>query len=909
MIEFPQTERPPRGGSDTWDTVAAGVILVGELFSAQANVAAADFKGSQGQLAALESQWRGAVWSGGAAVHAAPPPPATAPAERVAAVPQHFDLTVQGRIFRVNVAALQPPPLGPALFAGPQLADLTVQGMVHGQPPRTVEPPPLRRALTAAPQQLDGSLQAQVFRAPPAEVIEPDVPATAATFHLGTHELAVRDGQFRGWVRGQTPPTAVVLDPPPIRPFRGAPQAADLTVQGRVRMALSAALIRPPNRPELFASPQHVDLTLQGRVQASWPVQAPGLRAAFLARPQLLDETQQGAVWGPQPPTAVVQDPAPVAFLRGAPQQLDGTVQGRFRRQPPPNTPAGTHAASDFKGAQGQLAAIESQFRGAVRAGPVHFPVPVAQNPPQRPWASRNQENPEQRPSRVWAQVPPSADPATFGAIVKIDYAAKQGQLQVMDSQFRGALWRSAVHLPQFVAPGSPRGARRDLFASPQLTFYDRNPSRVIGQFPPSTAPTPPPLRPALVRVPQEMPALQRGSHVYGPVPPDPSDDKPQTAAEFRFGVHAKAILDSQFRGRIWGALPPSIDPPPPQHAFQLALPQVLPEQPKSSRWGPQPPDAPRNPPPLRPTFVGLPQQSPEQPPSWIHGVPPPPPPVPVITPRAFVSRNPQSPEQTFSRISGAWAQVLPVVLVEPPTNAAEFRFGTHAAYIHSLQTGGRIWRPIIDPPFLNWNVLAARDELENIQGAVWARSAVTPSVPPQISAKWAPVALGQELPPILPSWVRAGIIPTAEAPPLRPLRVAPQESPEQQPSFVRGPMPPDVERVAPPEGVFRFAQAQEGRQWNPSRIRAVWIPPPPLGFNPGPILTAGYRQEGDQQVIQPRLERLSAEFMPVPPTPSPYVGAIRYCVSVTPVRTVRVVQRFSTLPLERYSILILSRR
>jgi hypothetical protein len=839
------------------------------LLTPGANVAAADFKGVQGQLAVLQSQWRGAVWNG--AVHAPAPPADAVPTPRLAAAPQHFDLTVQGRIFRVNVAALEPPPLRRALFAGPQQADLTLPGAVHGQVPPSVAPvePAQPRTFVIPPQQLDQTLQGRIFRQPP--------PSTA-------------------------PESAIV------RPIAGGPQQVDLTVQGRVRMALSAALIRPPNRPELFASPQHVDLTLQGRVQASWAVQAPGLRAAFLARPQLLDETLQGAVWGPQPPTAAINPPEPRGFLLTIPQQVDLTIQGRLFRRPPPSVDPTRHANLDFKAAQGQLAAIESQYRGAVRAGPVHFPVPPAQNPPQRPWASRNQENPEQRPSRVWAQVPPNTDPATLGAIIKIDYAAKQGQLQVMDSQFRGAMWRAAVHLPQFVAPGSPRGARRDLYASPQLAFYDRNPTRVYGPMPPSTAPVPPPNRPSVFQRPQDFPA-QRGSRVYGPMPPDPINDEPVSGAEYQFGSHALTVLDSQWRGKVWGQVPPSFDPPPPLRAFQLALPQVLPEQPMPVVRGPMPPTAPRDPPPLRGTRVGLPQASPEQPPSWIHGMPPPPPPVPVITPRMFVSRIPQSPEQTYSRITGSWAQVLPIVLVQDPFPAASYQFGTHQTYVHSLQTGGRVWKPFQDPPFLIWKMLAARDELENVQGGIWARAATIPSTPPQPSTRLWVTGLELQSPEQPPSWVRGVPPPDAERPPSRPWRGAPQESPEQPPSFIRGLPPPDVDRIAPPEGVFRFLMPQEGYQWNPSRIRAVWIPPPPLGFNPGPALAAGMRQEAGQQQVQPRLERLSAEFMPTPPTPSPYIGTYRWVIPITPRYTVAVLDRYSVQVFARYALRILSRR
>lgn len=866
-----------------------------------ANVAAADFKGVQGQLAVLQSQWRGAVWNG--AVHAPAPPADAVPTPRLAAAPQHFDLTVQGRIFRVNVAALEPPPLRRALFAGPQQADLTLPGAVHGQPPPTAvlaAHPPAR--VTGAPQAVDLTVQGKVFRSG-----FPDTPAGPSVFQFGTHELAVRDGQFRGWVRGQTPPSTAP-ESAIVRPIAGGPQQVDLTVQGRVRMAIRAAQIPPPLRPALFAGPQPLDLTTQGFVRAGLPVQAPGLRGAFLARPQAYDLTVQGRRWGPQPPAAAIQDPAPVSFVRGGPQQADLTLQGRLFRQPPPSTDPTTFARLDFKAAQGQLTVLDGQFRGMRWSGPVHFPVPAVVAPPQRPWASRNQESPEQRPSRVWAQVPPNTDPATLGAIIKIDYAAKQGQLQVMDSQFRGAMWRAAVHLPQFVAPGSPRGARRDLYASPQLAFYDRNPTRVYGPTPPSTAPVPPPNRPSVFQRPQDFPA-QRGSRVYGPMPPDPINDEPVSGAEYQFGSHALTVLDGQWRGKVWGQVPPSFDPPPPLRAFQLALPQVLPEQPMPRVRGPMPPTAARNPPPLRGAAIAMPQASPEQQPGRVWGAPPPPPPVPVILPRTFVSRIPQSPEQTYSRITGSWAQVLPIVLVQDPFPAASYQFGTHQTYVHSLQTGGLVWKPFQDPPFLIWKMLAARDELENVQGGIWARAATIPSTPPQPSTRSLVFGLANQSPELRPSWVRGAPPPTAERPPSRPWRGAPQESPEQPPSFIRGLPPPDVDRVAPPEGVFRFLMPQEGYQWNPSRIRAVWIPPPPLGFNPGPALAAGMRQEAGQQQVQPRLERLSAEFMPTPPTPSPYIGTHRWVIPITPRYTVAVLDRYSVQVFARYALRVLSRR
>lgn len=181
-------------------------------------------------------------------------------------------------------------------------------------------------------------------------------------YRWGTHELATREGQFKGTVWRSSPGTqgsslqrpAIFAAPqlldltqqgslfhsaqgiqgPSLRKIiQGAPQLLDMTLQATfVPSARTPQIIPNPVIKSFFAAPAY-DLTQQGSIYPTVPAASGWILTMITAGPQILDMTPASQAFRPSLPT-VAQPPIAAKQIYSAPQLIDLTQQGWIETPP-----------------------------------------------------------------------------------------------------------------------------------------------------------------------------------------------------------------------------------------------------------------------------------------------------------------------------------------------------------------------------------------------------------------------------------------------------------------------------------------------------------------------------------------------------------------------------------------------
>lgn len=441
---------------------------------------------------------------------------------KVSVQPQTDPTQIAAQIFKQQPAGAIPdtPPNRPTKFAGQQYEpDRQQPRFDHQAPPTTVPPSAPNRPIPQAGQQSEPDRQQPWFdHKKPAsaalqslpnrparfsagpqqerELLQPwidgQTPATAqktvssAIYRFGTHELAVRESQWKGNIWHGIIPSAVIQIVAHPTFFAGQQLEPDRQQPLIIRGAAiaSASVQTPPLHPTFFAG-QHVEPDRQQALftrqavspfSPKWvyavgqqfppevltafmtqigPPEPLGISAYFSAGQQSEPDRLQPSLTGQQPPSATVQNaPNRPTFFVGQQGEAE-RIQPSINRQappptaptPPPNHPtflAGQHSEPDrqqpridrqqpqrleigqrafFAGQQGEPDRLQAVFAHQP-------PVSIApETPPLRPMFFVGQQFDDGRdiPSKTWSQQPPGAP--FVGTTTVVDKDVRFGQV------------------------------------------------------------------------------------------------------------------------------------------------------------------------------------------------------------------------------------------------------------------------------------------------------------------------------------------------------------------------------------------------------------------------------------------------------------------------------------------------